>query len=54
MSLVQKLTDIKGLSEAKIEKMVEAAKKLCPAQYGWQSAREVEHQVQGITSLLLE
>ena len=42
---VQKLTDIKGLSEAKIEKMVEAAKKLCPSQYGWQSAREVEHQV---------
>ena len=25
--------------------MVEAAKKLCPSQYGWQSAREVEHQV---------
>ena len=42
---MQKLTDIKGLSEAKIEKMVEAAKKLCPSQYGWQSAREVEHQV---------
>ena len=42
---MQRLTDIKGLSEAKIEKMVEAAKKLCPSQYGWQSAREVEHQV---------
>ena len=42
---MQRLTDIKGLSEAKIEKMVEAAKKLCPAQYGWQSAREVEHRV---------
>ncbi len=41
---MQKLTDIKGLSEAKIEKMVDAAKKLCPAQYGWQSAREVETQ----------
>jgi hypothetical protein len=44
MDAMQRLTDIKGLSEAKIEKMVEAAKKLCPAQYGWQSAREVEAQ----------
>lgn len=43
--MLQKLTDIKGLSEAKIEKMIEAAKKLCPSHYGWQSAREVEHQV---------
>lgn len=47
--LIQKLTDIKGLSEAKIEKMVEAAKKVCPAQYAWQSAREVEHQVLLVT-----
>lgn len=44
-SALQKLTDIKGLSEAKIEKMIEAAKKLCPSHYGWQSAREVEIQV---------
>nr|AKI32385.1 DNA meiotic recombinase 1 [Watanabea reniformis] len=44
MQTKKKLTDIKGLSEAKIEKMVEAAKKLCPLHYGWQSAREVEVQ----------
>lgn len=41
---MQKLADVKGLSEAKIEKMLEAARKLC-AQFGWQSARQVESQV---------
>ena len=42
---MQRLAEIKGLSEAKIEKMVEAAKKLCPLIYGWQSAREWDSQV---------
>ncbi|KAK9829745.1 hypothetical protein WJX72_007642 [[Myrmecia] bisecta] len=43
MNTKKKLTEIKGLSEAKIDKMVEAAKKLCPTM-GWQSAKEVEMQ----------
>ena len=53
MLVLQKLTDIKGLSEAKIEKLVEAAKKLCPLHYGWQSAREVEVQAGFINLLAL-
>jgi hypothetical protein len=41
---LQKLSDIKGLSDAKVEKLLEAARKLCST-YGWQSAKSVEHQV---------
>ncbi len=43
-TLPQKLTDIKGLSEAKIDKMLEAAKKMVTS-YGWKSAAEEERQV---------
>lgn len=50
---MQKLSDIKGLSEAKIDKMLEAAKKLCPQQYGWLSAREFEALVSHPCSQLL-
>lgn len=39
--LSQKLSEIKGLSEAKVDKMVEAAKALT-AGFDWTSAREVE------------
>ena len=42
--LLQQLADIKGLSDTKIEKMVEAAKK-CVSGYGWQTAAYVEKQV---------
>jgi hypothetical protein len=41
---MQDLTQIRGLSEAKVEKILEAAKKMCTAG-GWQSAFEVERQV---------
>jgi len=41
---MQKLADIKGLSDAKVEKLLEAARKLCP-NHGWQSAKNVELQV---------
>ena len=41
---VQKLSDIKGLSEAKVEKLLDAARKLC-TDYGWRSATRVEQQV---------
>lgn len=40
----QSLTEIKGLSDAKIEKMVEAARK-CVPHHGWQTAAAVEKQV---------
>ena len=42
--VVQKLSDIKGLSEAKVEKLLDAARKLC-TDYGWRSATRVEQQV---------
>lgn len=44
VSTSQKLTDIKGLSEAKIDKMLEAAKKKVST-YGWKTAAEEERQV---------
>ena len=40
----QTLTQIRGLSEAKVEKLVEAAKKMCPT-LGWQTAMSFEQQV---------
>jgi len=47
---VQALSQIRGLSEAKVEKLLEAAKKMCPT-LGWQSAMEVERQVRSPRSL---
>ena len=44
---MQKLADIKGLSDAKVEKLLEAARKLCP-NHGWLSAKTVEQQVPSI------
>ena len=41
---LQRLTETKGLSEAKVEKALEAAKKMC-ANYGWQSATQIGVQV---------
>ena len=41
---VQKLAEIKGLSDAKVEKLLDAARKLC-ASYGWQTAKIMEMQV---------
>ena len=41
----KRLAEIKGLSEAKIEKMVEAAKKMCVG-FGWTSAKQVDEQVE--------
>ena len=41
---MQRLAEIKGLSEAKIEKMTEAAKKMCP-NMGWHSAKQIDEQV---------
>ena len=41
---MQRLAEIKGLSEAKIEKMVEAARKMCPTM-GWHTAKIVGDQV---------
>lgn len=41
---LQNLAEIKGLSDAKIDKMVEAAKK-CVTNFGWQTGSEVEKQV---------
>jgi len=38
------LAEIKGLSDAKIDKMVEAARKCC-ANFGWQTGAAVEKQV---------
>lgn len=40
----QRLTEIKGLSEAKIDKMLEAAKKKVSS-YGWKTAADEERQV---------
>ncbi|CAL8463638.1 g3172 [Coccomyxa elongata] len=40
---MQKLADIKGLSDAKVEKLLDAARKLCP-NHGWLSAKTVEQQ----------
>lgn len=42
--LPQKLFEIKGLSEAKVEKMLDAAKKSCP-NFGIMSAKDFEVQV---------
>ena len=42
--LLQNLAEIKGLSDAKIDKMVEAARK-CDTKAGWQTAASVEKQV---------
>lgn len=42
--LRQNLAEIKGLSDAKIDKMVEAARK-CDTRSGWQTAASVEKQV---------
>jgi hypothetical protein len=51
----QVLCEIKGLSEAKVEKCVEAAKKIV-LQFGWQSASQfaskVVHMISGKTNLL--
>ena len=44
MLCVQKLAEIKGLSDAKVEKLLDAARKLC-ASYGWQTAKIMEIQV---------
>ena len=41
---VQKLAEIKGLSDAKVEKLLDAARKLCVS-YGWQTAKIIETQV---------
>ena len=41
---MQKLAEIKGLSDAKVEKLLDAARKLC-ASYGWQTAKIMELQV---------
>ena len=41
---VQKLAEIKGLSDAKVEKLLDAARKLC-ASYGWQTSKIMEMQV---------
>ncbi len=48
MLCMQNLTQIRGLSEAKVEKLVEAAKKMCPG-LGWQSAMEFERQAPSAT-----
>ena len=40
---MQKLAEIKGLSDAKVEKLLDAARKLC-ASYGWQTAKIMEMQ----------
>ena len=41
---LQKLAEIKGLSDAKVEKLLDAARKLCSS-YGWQTAKTMEIQV---------
>ena len=41
---MQKLAEIKGLSDAKVEKLLDASRKLC-ASYGWQTAKIMEMQV---------
>ena len=38
---MQRLAETKGLSEAKVEKILEAAKKMCTS-YGWQTATQVQ------------
>ena len=44
LCLPQRLSEIKGLSEAKVEKMLEAAKKSCSG-FGIQTAKDYEAQV---------
>ncbi|KAI3437822.1 hypothetical protein D9Q98_000269 [Chlorella vulgaris] len=46
MNTKKRLSEIKGLSEAKVEKMQEACKQLCPQFSGFQTAKEVESQRQ--------
>ncbi|KAL4451838.1 hypothetical protein ABPG75_007500 [Micractinium tetrahymenae] len=41
MNTKKRLSEIKGLSDAKVEKLLEAARKTCP-QFGFQSAKEYE------------
>jgi meiotic recombination protein DMC1 len=41
---VQSLADIRGLSDAKIQKILEAARKLCPSGFGFMTAKECEAQ----------
>ena len=41
---LQNLSDIRGLSDAKIQKIVEAARKLCPSAFGFITAKECEVQ----------
>ncbi|KAK9808541.1 hypothetical protein WJX73_006517 [Symbiochloris irregularis] len=43
MNPKKRLAEIKGLSEAKIEKLVEAARKMCP-ELGWSTAKQVDEQ----------
>ena len=50
---MQKLAEIKGLSEAKVEKLVEAARKCVPT-HGWQTGAAVEKQVPQKCSYLLD
>ena len=49
---LQRLTETKGLSEAKIEKALEAAKKMC-TNYGWQSATMIGAQVRYLVWTLI-
>ena len=44
---LQKLAEIKGLSDAKVEKLLDAARKLC-SNYGWQTAKTMEIQVSSL------
>eukprot|EP00983_Pelagomonas_calceolata_P055480 1144163-Pelagomonas_calceolata.AAC.4 len=46
---MQMLLNIKGLSEAKVTKMVEACRQMTPAS-GWRSASEVHAEVRGCCS----
>ena len=47
---MQKLAEIKGLSDAKVEKLLDAARKLC-SNYGWQTAKTMEIQVSSLHSM---
>ena len=47
---MQRLAEIKGLSEAKVEKMVEAAKKMCTL-CGWHTAKIVDELVCSVIML---
>ena len=47
---MQKLAEIKGLSDSKVEKLLDAARKLC-SNYGWQTAKNMEIQVSSLHSM---